>query len=217
MKKHVWPAILLLIGLPALILTACGGQTSLDEPPEILYGQDVCDECNMIINEPKHAAAYVTAAGEARRFDDIGDMLVHDRRLNEDVHRYWVHDFNTEEWLNAETAVFVVNSGRATPMGWGILAFADEAAAEAFIAANAGTTATWADLLSGAVSPPMDMDMGDSKAPGGMIMQTGMHGRMSAAGHMSGPMIGPMALGGGHVCGQHMQPAAAASGTENSN
>ena len=53
----------------------------------------------MIINEARFAASYVTVAGEVRRFDDIGNMLLYDYKHQEEVHVYWVHDFNTEEWM----------------------------------------------------------------------------------------------------------------------
>lgn len=160
MKRYLY-LILMIVGLVAA-LAACGGGASPDEPPEILYGQDVCDECNMIINEPRHAAAYVTAEGEARRFDDIGDMLAYNQRNQEDVHQFWVHDYNTEAWVKADEAFFVVSSGQPTPMGWGILAFADQASADAFIAGGAGQVVTWAELLAmmddGTLSSELGMD-----------------------------------------------------------
>jgi copper chaperone NosL len=162
--KRVGTARSIVLLLVLLLLIGCGVEGSLDEPPVILYGQDVCDECNMIINEASHAAAYVTTSGEARRFDDIGDMLAYNARNREDVHRFWVHDYITEEWVQADQAAFVVNSGRPTPMGWGILAFADRAAAEAFLPESSGRVATWAELLvmvdDGSLSS--EMGMGDS-------------------------------------------------------
>ncbi len=73
----------------------------------------------MIISDPRFAAAYVTSAGDARLFDDIGDMLVYDQRMGEAVHAYWVHDLHSEAWARAETATFVTQSNLNTPMGWG--------------------------------------------------------------------------------------------------
>ena len=34
-----------------LLLAGCGQAVNTDEPPKIVYGQDVCDRCGMIINE----------------------------------------------------------------------------------------------------------------------------------------------------------------------
>jgi copper chaperone NosL len=129
-----------------ILLVACQQDAGLDKPPQIIYGQDVCDECGMIINEQRFAASYVTVTGEVRRFDDIGGMLVHDLEKGEEVHIYWVHDFNTEEWVDADQAVFVVNRGLGTPMGWGIAAFEDMNSAETYVAEHGGSIATYAEL-----------------------------------------------------------------------
>lgn len=114
-----------------LTLTACGGGADTTQPPEILYGQDVCDECDMIISEEKYAAAYWTAEGEARRFDDVGEMLVFMGENREPTASVWVHDVNSAAWLPADEAWFVMNSGLRTPMGTGIAVTADEQAARA--------------------------------------------------------------------------------------
>ena len=114
-----------------LTLTACGGGADTTQPPEILYGQDVCDECDMIISEEKYAAAYWTAEGEARRFDDVGEMLVFMGENREPTASVWVHDVNSAAWLPADEGWFVMNSGLRSPMGTGIAVTADEQAARA--------------------------------------------------------------------------------------
>ncbi|WP_420645673.1 nitrous oxide reductase accessory protein NosL [Candidatus Leptofilum sp.] len=118
----------------------------MDEPPEIIYGQDVCDECSMIINEERFAASYVTKSGEIRRFDDIGNMLLYDHKHQEDVHVYWVHDFDAKEWLKATDAFFVLNDDLVTPMGWGLAAFATQEQADAYVAEHDGVIADFAML-----------------------------------------------------------------------
>jgi copper chaperone NosL len=85
----------------AIFLAACGGKANVNEPPEIVYGQDVCSRCNMIINEERHAAAYWTVDGEARLFDDTGGMFVYQQETGEEVASYWVHDLQTGDWLRA--------------------------------------------------------------------------------------------------------------------
>lgn len=128
--KRILSLILLL--LVALAMAACQAEVDLDEPPEIIYGQDVCEECSMIISESRYATSLVTVAGDVRIFDDIGDMLKYDAEQAENVHIYWVHDYVTEEWLNADDAAFVLSDDLVTPMGWGLAAFADSAVAEEF-------------------------------------------------------------------------------------
>ncbi|MDA0242503.1 MAG: nitrous oxide reductase accessory protein NosL [Chloroflexi bacterium] len=139
------PLLLLLIVF-ALLQAACGRAPDLETPPEIVYGEDVCVECGMIISDPRFAAAYVTSAGDARLFDDIGDMLVYDQRMNETVHAYWVHDLHTSAWARAETATFVTQSNLNTPMGWGIIAFATAEDARLYVQASGGVMATLAEL-----------------------------------------------------------------------
>lgn len=128
MSKGVGLVIALLL---AAIMAACGGGESSDEPPEILYGQDVCSNCNMIISEENYASAYWTTDGEARRFDDMGEMLQFMQSNPEDRSSTWVHDVNTAEWIRAEDAWIVMNAGLMTPMGTGIAAVSNEEDAKA--------------------------------------------------------------------------------------
>ena len=149
--KWLFPSVLLL-----LLLVSCRQAINLDEPPHIIYGQDVCDRCNMIISEARFAAAYMTIQGEMRHFDDIGDLLAHDQAVNEDVHLYWVHDFHSQEWIKANEAAFVLNPGLITPMGWGLAAFADPAEANAYATQNDGTVTAFADLLQEVAAGSLD-------------------------------------------------------------
>jgi len=124
-------ALLFLVAAWVALLAACGGAESYDEPPEIIYGQDVCSNCNMIISEENYASAYWTAEGEARRFDDMGEMLAYIQSSPEERASTWVHDVNTAAWLRAEDAWIVMNAGLMTPMGTGIVAVANEEDARA--------------------------------------------------------------------------------------
>ncbi len=145
--------------LTALSLMACRSSPDLDVPPEIIYGQDVCDECSMIINEARFAASYVTADGNVHRFDDIGNMLLYDHKHQDNVHVYWVHDFHTEDWIDVEVATLVLNSELVTPMAWSLAAFADKAEAEAYVAEFGGTLSSFASLqqavAEGAIEPAL--------------------------------------------------------------
>jgi len=129
-----------------LLVVSCKKEVNLDEPPEILYGEDSCDECAMIINEPRYAASYVTEGGDVRRFDDIGGMLLHDHKMQEDVFVYWVHDRNSEEWIKAKDSILVLDADLITPMGWGLAAFAQIADAEDYVSEHGGTLGTFAEI-----------------------------------------------------------------------
>jgi copper chaperone NosL len=156
-------ALVFLVGL----LGACAPQTGEVQPPEIVYGQDMCDHCGMLISEPKFASALVLEDGTAMKFDDTGEMLKY-MQENPDVQvkAWFVHDYDTEAWVNAEAAHFVAASGLASPMGFGIAAFETTDAAQRFAAAQNAEVMTFAQIME------------SSLAGGGMGMnkEEDMHG-----------------------------------------
>ncbi|MBI3969335.1 MAG: nitrous oxide reductase accessory protein NosL [Chloroflexi bacterium] len=129
------------------LLGGCSGSDDPAAPPRIRYGEDVCSRCAMIINEEAHAAAYRTAAGEVRVFDDLGEMLLDHRERQDSVDHYFVHDFETREWLHAETAFYVAGGDVRTPMGFGVVALASRSRAEAVRERVGGHVVTFRDLL----------------------------------------------------------------------
>lgn len=115
-----------------ILLAACSAPTGEPQPPEIHYGEDVCDACGMLISDAKFAAASVEDDGAARKFDDIGDLLAYTAGpAQAKVKASFVHDYPSEKWLRAEAAFFIVSPQIQTPMAHGIAAYADRAAAEA--------------------------------------------------------------------------------------
>ncbi len=118
----------------ALLLAGCGGRAPAEpQPPDIAYGQDMCDACGMLIDAPKFAAATALADGTARKFDDMGEMFAYHREHpDEQVRAWFVHDYDTEAWVRAEGAHFVHSENIQTPMGSGVVAFESESAAKAF-------------------------------------------------------------------------------------
>jgi copper chaperone NosL len=147
-----------------LLLAACGPAVSLDEPPEIRYGEDECDRCRMLISDARYAAAYMTEDGTARRFDDIGGMLAYHAEQQEAVHLFWVHDAGSQVWVRADEATFVLSPMLQTPMGFGIAAYNSADEADAAVA-EGGELLTFDALLARAMAgeldaPGMGMDMG---------------------------------------------------------
>jgi copper chaperone NosL len=140
-----------LAGLLLLLLllgsVACRSAAAAGNPPDVRYGEDVCDHCGMIINEPRFAASYVTGERETRRFDDIGNMMAHYAQYKENVAAFWVHDYESEEWLRAEEAHFVLSSGIRTPMGHGVVAFDDAARAQQLAAVHDGRVLDFEQLV----------------------------------------------------------------------
>ncbi|MDX1688463.1 MAG: nitrous oxide reductase accessory protein NosL [Candidatus Promineifilaceae bacterium] len=142
MRRFLLPIVLL-----TLLVTGCAAGASIDEPPEILYGEDECERCRMIISDARYAAAYMTEDGQTRRFDDIGGMLLHHLENEEDVHLFWVHDFESEVWVKADEANYVVSEALETPMGFGIAAVNSREEAEEMAAERDGEVFTFSQLM----------------------------------------------------------------------
>lgn len=112
-------------------------------PPEITYGVSICADCDMIINDERFASAVIIQDARGGPvpllFDDIGDQIRYERARPElTILARWVHDYNTRQWLRAESAHYIRSPDLHTPMASGIAAFATEPDAEAL----AGTLKT---------------------------------------------------------------------------
>jgi copper chaperone NosL len=105
-------------------------------PPAILYGQDACAQCGMIISD-EHFAAGAVVRGEdgaltPHAFDDIGCLLDFARHRPADaLAAVYVKDYNTRQWCDAQKAVYVRSDQLKTPMASNLAACKTaEAAAE---------------------------------------------------------------------------------------
>lgn len=153
--------VFLIIG--GMLLAACARGATEVKPPDIRYGEDVCTECNMIISDPRYAAGYAYEIGDGRyeslAFDDIGDLLAHlEKQPARKIVAWYVHDYATEEWLDATAAYYVVSDQILSPMGHGIAAHATRAAAEEMGQAKAGLVLDWHGLLAQAKAIHNDHD-----------------------------------------------------------
>jgi len=136
----------LLFVLPVFI-TGCTGKTD-KIPPKIMWGQDACDNCFMLINDKKYAAAVTLQNGEEKRFDDIGCMLAYMQNNKKDIKYYWVYDFISDNPIPAEDAFFVRSKQEVTPMGSGIIAFNLKNDAEKYVGKGDSTILKFIDLTN---------------------------------------------------------------------
>jgi copper chaperone NosL len=129
-KLSIASLVVAAVAAAAALLPGCSGAPN-DGPPKVRYGQDECVLCGMILTDQRHVAALrVTQEGEQRDllFDDIGDMLEYERdNATLDVRQRFVHDFETRQWIDAADATFLRSEKIHTPMGSGIVAFAEAA------------------------------------------------------------------------------------------
>jgi copper chaperone NosL len=91
--------------------------------PRIRYGAERCARCRMIISDVQFAAAWRGPSGGEQHFDDIGCMVSQAReRPPAADSRYWVHDYESEAWLTARDAFYIVSAKINSPMGYGVAA-----------------------------------------------------------------------------------------------
>lgn len=147
-KARLKLALFLVLIIGALATVACHGDVDLESTPDIAYGEVICEQCGMIVSEEAHAAAYRLTDGGLRIFDDLGDMVLYHRLNDEPVYIFWVHDYQTGEWMHAPDAFYVATDDLNTPMGHGIAAFTYEAGAEHLAAEHGAPMYRWDDLLA---------------------------------------------------------------------
>ena len=120
-----------------ILLCALAGVAGCDRrelagPPTLRLGRDQCAECGMLISEERCSSAVLFERDGRREyamFDDIGCMLDHETTEAPDRTTIdaFVRDHSTAQWVPAANAVFLVNARELvrTPMGSGMIAFAD--------------------------------------------------------------------------------------------
>ena len=114
----------------------------------------------MIINDERYAAGLVVETGpssyEHRIFDDLGDMFVYvaEHGDKQRIVSYFVHDYTSLAWINAQTASYVFSQTALTPMGFGLSAFEDPAAAQAMAEVWNGQVLSFDDVQKAGLSMP---------------------------------------------------------------
>ena len=114
----------LIIQAPVIFASLFTGCRPVDtgRPPTVRFGEEACASCRMIIGDEHFAAALVTPAGDALKFDDIGCLIEHEPDEIRHGVAYWVRDAEGREWLDARQATFVHSPRVASPMGFGLAA-----------------------------------------------------------------------------------------------
>ena len=101
-------------------------------PEPLRYGADACSRCRMLLSEPGFAGEMRSARGELTRYDDVGCLLRALRESRTETPEAWVEDHQTRALVPLLKAALVAGKRVRTPMGHGIVAFADQAQARAF-------------------------------------------------------------------------------------
>lgn len=115
--------------------------------PTIRVGQDTCAQCRMIISEARFAASLVSRSGEVTVFDAIECMIRARRAAPDPAPAAWVHDYESDQWREADAAWYVRSPRLPTPMGGGLVAFGDAASARRVAADVTGEMVRWSQVM----------------------------------------------------------------------
>lgn len=133
--------------LAALTFSSCSV-----EPQAIAFGKDLCDECRMTIMDPKFGGEIVTKKGKVFKFDDAHCLVRFSKsgKIKEgDIKQTVFLNYGKEtEFLNAQTAQFVVSPVLKSPMNSNTAAFADQASAESKAGEVSGKVLDWNTLYN---------------------------------------------------------------------
>ena len=141
-KINIYSSVLIL----TLLLTSC-------QPKEkaIVYGQDECKHCRMMIVENQYGSELVTKKSKVYKFDSIEcliDYLRTDEMDENEVALTLVTAFNQPEVLRAVKDSYYLHSIKLpSPMGMFLTAFENKAAAEEAKAKYGGEVMNWELLL----------------------------------------------------------------------
>jgi len=111
---------------------SCGPSES--EPVDIESG-DACSFCQMPITQPAFASEIISD-GKVYKFDDLACLNAFKTKRRGTLHgTTYVKDFASKHWMRFEAAT-IVTTDVPTPMGSGMLAFANAVSANAFAKAH---------------------------------------------------------------------------------
>ena len=111
-----------------VLLIACA---SGEIKPVPIESSDMCSFCKMAISEKQFAAEIITADEAVLKFDDVGCLLSYRAAAGDKLKAaaIFVTDYETRQWRKAEEAFFARSKTIKTPMGSGIVAYADRSKA----------------------------------------------------------------------------------------
>jgi len=136
--------------LAALILLLLMGTACSIEPQPVLLGSEECAHCRMMIGDLQFASQALTSTGKAYKFDAIECMAewVNAGADQAELHSTWVTDgAMTERWVRTDDAHFLRSDQVRSPMGMGLTAYADRAAAVEHHEMVGGELMTWQQVL----------------------------------------------------------------------
>ena len=114
---------LIIGGLFSIFLISCSV-----EPKPIVYNEDQCASCKMLISDQRFVAELVTKKGRVYKYDAIECMAQTVAEKGTDEYAYlMVTDYHHPgELINAEEAKYLISEDRPSPMGAFLSAYSTE-------------------------------------------------------------------------------------------
>ena len=127
-----------------LLLSSCS-----KSPEPIQYGHDSCENCRMLISDPKYGSELITSKGKIYKFDSIECLADFNNNLNiEDISSIWVTDFSKpNEFININDGFFLKSKNLRSPMGLNLSAFSNAAGLNKIKEQYSGDEIKWDDLV----------------------------------------------------------------------
>jgi len=116
-------------------------------PEPIVWGRDTCDRCRMLLSQAGFAGEMRDRQGTLHKYDDVGCLVGAIVAAHAEVPEAWVEDHEDGGFVPLLAAHLVRAADVQTPMGHGIVAFKDPAAARAFASPHAGRVVAFEELL----------------------------------------------------------------------
>jgi NosL protein len=116
-------------------------------PEPIAYGRDACAWCRMHVSQPGFGGEMRDHDGTLTKYDDVGCLVRAVVGAHREVPEAWVEDHAGGGFVPLVSARLVRVDPGATPMGSGLVAFADDAAARAFAEAHGAQVIGFDDVL----------------------------------------------------------------------
>ncbi|MFB9620322.1 nitrous oxide reductase accessory protein NosL [Brooklawnia cerclae] len=132
------------------MLSGCGSEQQAPDGLVEFTSSDTCSRCGMPISDLR-SAAEIVGTDEVWKFDDTGEMFMFYSEQHLDagqVEAMFVADFETQAWLSAESAGYVVSPDIDTPMSTHVAAFADSDAVGQYTASGHGEARSFDQLLA---------------------------------------------------------------------
>ncbi|WP_313800857.1 nitrous oxide reductase accessory protein NosL [Cytobacillus sp.] len=137
--------VLILMSGLFFLLAAC--QSKAAAPIDIKSNEESCTECKMGIEELKSAAQIILEDGKPLLFDDIGCMINYLRQKEPKYEAAFIHDFETEDWIDFDKSTFIQGTFIESPMSYGIAGFVSKEKASQFQKEHGGDMYSKEELL----------------------------------------------------------------------